>query len=306
MTSWARGVVGVAIIILSIIVLLMFWPKEETVIETSTNKEMKETKTEVTEQKPYEVIGTSVEGREIQAYRFGSGGKQVVFVGAIHGGYEWNTALLAYRLIDHLTEHPEAIPEGVSVVVIPAANPDGLAKVVGTSERFAIEDAPKFEFASEVDIESNVAQGRFNANGVDINRNFDCKWQSEALWMTHKVDAGTEAFSEPEAAALRDFFLEEKPKAVVFYHSASDGVYTSFCDKEPLPETDELLKVYTEASGYPDFGDFQQHYEITGDAGDWLSTIGIASIAVELATHEVIEWEKNWRGIEATLGLYKK
>jgi len=40
----------------------------------------------------YEVIGQSVSGRDILAYRFGAGEKEVVFVGALHGGYEWNSA----------------------------------------------------------------------------------------------------------------------------------------------------------------------------------------------------------------------
>src|SRR3990167_5672109 len=44
--------------------------------------------------KEKEVIGQSVENRDIVAYHFGSGDKEVLFLAGIHGGYEWNTVLV--------------------------------------------------------------------------------------------------------------------------------------------------------------------------------------------------------------------
>jgi hypothetical protein len=41
-------------------------------------------------------------------------------------------------------------------------------------------------------------------NDVDLNRNFDCKWQPTSTWRSTSVSAGTQPFSEPEAAAIRD------------------------------------------------------------------------------------------------------
>ncbi len=255
--------------------------------------------------KPYKVIGTSVDGREIQAYRFGTGERRIIYIGALHGGYEWNTALLSYELVDYLTANPGSIPGNISVVVIPVANPDGLAKVVGTSERFNSADAPQFDYADKVSINDPVVAGRFNANGVDINRNFDCNWQAKAIWRTNQINAGTKPFSEPESAALRDFLLAEKPVAVVFFHSASNGVYTSFCEGSPLPGTVELLAAYSKASGYARFDEYP-YYEVTGDAADWLATKGIPAITAELKTHDMIEWEKNLAGIKAMFELYSK
>jgi len=252
---------------------------------------------------PYEVIGTSVEGRKIRAFRFGGGEKTLVYVGAIHGGYEWNTALLSYELIDYLTNNGNVVPADIEVIVIPVTNPDGLYKVVGTSDKFAAEEAPQFDFASEVSIDDTVVSGRFNSRGVDLNRNFDCKWQKDALWRNYTVSAGSEPFSEPEAKALRDFLIAESPEAVVFFHSASNGIYTSICEGDVLPETKSLQTAYSEASGYPRPDSFT-YYEVTGDAADWLSTIGIPAITVELSQHDVIEWEKNRAGIEAMFHLY--
>src|SRR3989344_8041800 len=50
----------------------------------------------------YRVIGTSVQGRKIEAYTYGNGDTNLLFVGGIHGGYEWNSVLLAYQFMDYL------------------------------------------------------------------------------------------------------------------------------------------------------------------------------------------------------------
>ncbi|HSJ86953.1 MAG TPA: hypothetical protein VK909_07060, partial [Anaerolineales bacterium] len=41
------------------------------------------------------IIGFSLAGRPIEAYTFGTGGKQYLIVAGIHGGYEGNTIALA-------------------------------------------------------------------------------------------------------------------------------------------------------------------------------------------------------------------
>ncbi|MFZ2763859.1 MAG: hypothetical protein WAX80_02385, partial [Minisyncoccia bacterium] len=46
------------------------------------------------------VIGTSVEGRLIDAYTYGDGKTHLLLVGGIHGGYEWNTVIFAYKFLD--------------------------------------------------------------------------------------------------------------------------------------------------------------------------------------------------------------
>src|SRR5680860_689450 len=47
-------------------------------------------------------LGTSVEGRPLEAYTYGTGKIHLAFVGGIHGGYEWNSVLLAYQFMDYL------------------------------------------------------------------------------------------------------------------------------------------------------------------------------------------------------------
>lgn len=222
-----------------------------------------------------EVIGKSVEGRDITAYTYGNGKKRIMFVGGIHGGYEWNSVLLANKLVDYLSANPVAIPENLTILVIPVINPDGEHKT----------------------------PGRLNANKVDLNRNFDCKWKPEGMWKGNIVSAGTKPFSEPETRALRDFVLKNNPTVVVFWHSQANAVYASECEAGILPETLKIMAAYSDASGYPAIKSFDS-YEVTGDAEGWLASINIPAITVELKTHDTIEWDKNFSGIRALFEYY--
>lgn len=251
---------------------------------------------EVVQDPRIESIGNSVEGRGIDAYTFGTGDRMLMFVGGIHGGYEWNSVLLAHTFIDHFTANPELIPDDISVVIVPSANPDGLYAVLGREGRFNRDDVPD---------DTPFGTGRFNARGVDLNRNFDCKWKPESTWRGNIVSAGTEAFSEPEAAAIRDLVLKENPEAVVFWHSQANAVYASECEAGILPSTLVLMNTYADAAGYPAVDSFDA-YPVSGDAEGWLASIGIPAVTVELKTHESIEWEKNLAAMQSVLAHYAR
>lgn len=248
---------------------------------------------ETPEYSTHETIGTSVEGRAIESYTFGTGPRHIVFVGGIHGGYEWNTVLLAYQFKDYLDAHPEALAPNETVTVIPNANPDGVYSVVKKEGRFDVSDVPK----------GDVSFGRFNADKVDLNRNFDCRWAATGTWQNKQVSGGTEAFSEPEAKALRDYALREKPDAMIFWHSAAGGVYASQCRDGILPLTLDIMQTYADAAGYPSVKEFTA-YEVHGASEDWLASVGIPAITVELKTHTDVEWDENLKGSLALIRYF--
>jgi len=243
------------------------------------------------------VIGQSVDGRAIVATTFGRGDTHLLFVGGMHGGYEWNSSLLAYEMIDHLTKNPDLIPNDLTVSIIPDLNPDATFKVTGKVGPFTATDI--------TDPSVRVAEARFNTNGVDLNRNFDCKWAPTSTWKGRPVSAGSSTFSEPEAIALRDFVTSYQPKAVVFWHSKAGNVYASECENGVLPETLVLMKTYAEAANYGQVPVFDA-YPITGDAEGWLASLGIPAVTVELETADSIEWNRNVAGVEALLAHYSK
>lgn len=234
------------------------------------------------------VIGYSREGRPIEAFRFGTGPRPVIFVGGIHGGYEWNTIVLAYEAIRYFDAHPEAVPANVTLHIIPAANPDGQVRVTRREGVFG-----------PGDVISDTVPGRFNSRGVDLNRNWDCQWQETAVWRDQVVSGGAAPFSEPETVALRDYFVQLDPALVLFWHSAANGVFASGCPDTHTPSL-ALAQIYGQAAGYPVYERFTS-YEITGDAGDWLSSKGVPSISVELRNHESIDWPQNLAGMLALM-----
>src|SRR5581483_3509542 len=89
-------------------------------------------------------LGVSEAGRPITAVKIGDGPRKFVLVGDTHGGPEANTFHLATELIDYFRAHSDEVPSTVRLYIIPTLNSDGLA-----------------------------ANTRFNARGVDLNRNMN-------------------------------------------------------------------------------------------------------------------------------------
>ena len=228
-------------------------------------------------------LGLSTGGYPIEVYQYGSGPTPVLLVGGIHGGYEWNTILLAYELIDYFSLNLAVIHPQLRIYVIPSANPDGQVRVVGHPGRFLAEE-----------VEGSTLEGRVNARQVDLNRNWDCNWSPEAVWRDQKLSAGSEPFSELETRLLRDFILELKPAAVIFWHSAYPAVFPGGCDSVHEPSR-SLAKIYADAAGYPTLDSFTS-YEVTGDSISWLGLQNISAIEVELTNHQDTDFDQNLNG----------
>lgn len=220
------------------------------------------------------MIGTSAGGHDLIAQRFGAGGRVLLLVGGIHGGWEANTVELMHALIDHFAAAPQDIPPNVGVIIVPNANPDGF-------------------------VYTGIPRGRFNDNGVDLNRNWSCDWSSNAFWRQERVSPGLQPFSEPESQALRDLILTERPAAALFYHSASNAIYAGECDGEDRGSA-ALAAVLGDATGYSYGADFGA-YPVTGTASDWADGQGIPAADVELANHDDREFERNLRGVLAVM-----
>ena len=128
-----------------------------------------------------EVIGRSVRGRPLYAYRVGQpGGVPVLVVGCTDGDEPAGIAI-----IDAL--HRLQLPAGVDLWLISTINPDGVA--AGTTG---------------------------NAHGVDLNRNFPYAWKH--LGGSGHLDSGPRPLSEPESRAVYRFLLRVKPSLALWFH----------------------------------------------------------------------------------------
>jgi zinc carboxypeptidase len=216
-------------------------------------------------------VGTSVEGRDIWAWQFGSGERVLLLVGGIHTGYEANTVALVNEMILHYESTPADVVPEIMLVLVPVLNPDGLA--VGRR-----------------------MEGRFNAHGVDLNRNWGCDWSSDAQFMSTNVDPGPRAFSEPESVALARWIRSQHPAAAIFYHSAANGVFAGNCNDDHT--SDGLAAVLGEATGYP-YGQPFTAYPVSGTESNWVDGLGIPAVDVELAGTRNTEFERNIKGVLA-------
>lgn len=128
------------------------------------------------------IIGYSVEGRPIEAYRRGTpGGTVVLVIGVIHGD-----EIAGLKIVDDLMTL--SVPEGIDLWLVPSMNPDGAAHVTHT-----------------------------NANGVDLNRNFPYQWR-KIFQLGNEEYSGPTRASEPETKAMISFMREIKPALGIWYH----------------------------------------------------------------------------------------
>ena len=287
---------GLVLVILTICATLLLTHEQAEAPTSPTPIPAEETPITSTATSSSRSIGDSVEGRPIMSYTFGNGSTTILFIGGIHGGYEWNSTVLAYEFLEELATETFTIPPEFTLIVIPTLNPDGLYAVVGTTSRFTAADVPDNDA-------HQTGTGRFNANGVDLNRNFGCKWQPKSTWRNKTVSAGTQAFSEPEAEALQRLVAATSPKAAIFWHSQANTVYASECEAGVLPLTRTLMKAYATAASYQSVESFTA-YPVTGDAEGWLASLGIPALTVELKSRTDSEWLQNKKGIEAILEVF--
>lgn len=138
------------------------------------------------------VIGTSVKGRPIHAYRKGnpSATTKVLVLGSMHGD-EKAGVTTARHLIAHVPVSTTA-----DVWIIPTANPDG-----------------------------HAAGTRTNARKVDLNRNFPYRWKR--INVGRPTYSGRSAASEPETRALIAFLREVRPRYVASIHQPFAGIGTA-------------------------------------------------------------------------------
>jgi Zinc carboxypeptidase len=139
-------------------------------------------------QRQLHIIGHSIEGRPIELWSDPSGPNSTLIIGGIHGDEP--------ATIDLVREFTP--PDGDSVALLPLANPDGFSR-----------------------------RSRYNARGVDINRNAGFNWRTDSV-----EPSGDAPWSEPESRVLQELILNWRPAKIVALHWAlgeidADGVQST-------------------------------------------------------------------------------
>ena len=249
------------------------------IIENNLEKNM-----EISSDITSEAIGYSVNKKEIKCYKIGRGKFKILFVGGTHGN-EVGTVKLCSKLVNWLSSNISKY-ERFTFFIIPCLNLDGY-----------------LESCKNPDYWHGGSVGRFNANKVDLNRNFDTpNFQPQAYWAHGKkyqekseVFSGEKPFSEPETKALADLIQIEKTQLVFAFHNAGKDV---IADKD----SQKLAHIFSDASGYKFESDAEWNKVLrSGTFKEWCEIKKIAFIETEGSSRWGSDWRKHQTGISAIL-----
>lgn len=246
-------------------------------------------------------IGQTVDGNKLYDFRVGNPSAEwhLLVFGGIHAR-EYITAQLVMRqLVQLLSDQSTngsyeniAVRELLSnteIHFIPMANPDGIGisqlgleglrteAVRETVRQIAEKDGKALT-------ESYLRQWKSNANGVDLNRNFDARWESYNDHLGHaSADhyKGTAPECELESKALADLTRQFQFDATLSYHTQGEVIYWNFGQEGELKNMSLLLaNRVSELTGYRLDGNFQALD--TAGYKDWaISKLGIPSLTIE-------------------------
>lgn len=179
-----------------------------------------------------ELIGKSVEGRNIHALKLGTGEKSIVLDASLHAREHMTTNVLM-EMIDQYalsfltggsigSYNVHALLNEVSIWFVPMVNPDGVTLVQrGLSAIQNQQEVLRLNNGS-----SDFSRWKANIRGVDLNRNFDARWyglsKRNPSWEMYQ---GPQPLSEPESQGLAKFLLKYPFKSYVSFHSSGQILF---------------------------------------------------------------------------------
>ncbi len=210
-------------------------------------------------------LGTSVQGRLIEAHVLGRPTEKVIIVfGGFHGD-EPKGVIVARRLVELLESEP-AVRRVMRWVVVSVVNPDGYS-----------------------------GRKRRNANQVDINRNFPTRNWTKASRHS-RMFGGDKPASEPETRAVMTAVKRYRPARIITIHSINGG---RECNNFDGPGK-AVAAAMGRFNGYPITA--SMGYPTPGSFGTWAGVErNIPTITLELPSHKSPKqcWEDNRRALLA-------
>ncbi|NCB48121.1 MAG: hypothetical protein EOM55_00600 [Clostridia bacterium] len=197
-----------------------------------------------------EVFGKSELGSDLLSFTLGNGDDNVVLVqGGIHAR-EYITSFLCVELVKYLSNF--AI--NGKVVVVPLMNPDGL-RICLCGGNF-IKDKKKRKIIKNILKKSDKKFFKANANGVDLNVNFDCFWgqgiKNTKIMPSAENYIGKRPNSEREVKSLISLTKKVRPKVTLSFHSKGKVFYYGFFgqSKDTLKRQEEYIKIIEQENNY--------------------------------------------------------
>lgn len=179
--------------------------------------------------------------------------KPLLIVGGTHAT-EYMGILSCIAFLEYLLADSDHYTQGAlqksGVLIVPCLNPDGLT--LWQEGVFAAPDPERvYQFSG-----GDFTHWQANANGVDLNRNFDANFY-EGLKLAADCGitspgptrfGGITPFDQPETAALRRLCQVYQPRQIACLHSQGEEIYYHY--DGVLPRAELIAKVLSLISGY--------------------------------------------------------
>lgn len=243
-----------------------------------------------------EIIGKSVDGRNIYGIEVGKGNKVLYLDADVHAAEIANTLILIRFLSEIVNEYENGNTNIVSalndvkIAVIPSINPDGYEIYNFGIESLNNKNLWWYENKDKINFE-NI---KSNANGVDLNRNFPT--QNTGMYYVgkklisntslEKTTANGKYFngyvvgSEPETKAAMYFMLKHYKNVYAYINMHSQG-RVIYAGKPNLSnEFNELTKSFAnKVSTYNNYKVYGLSAEEVGEGNDGSVTDFMAELA---------------------------
>lgn len=269
-----------------------------------------------------QTIGVTADGRNIYEIIFGNpdAERTIIIQAGIHAREYMTSQLVMAQLEFYLCCGEDTVYgentlknlfESVSVHVMPMMNPDGVSisqyGMDGVSDAAIREnikawyDRDKKEGQTSASLSDYLKYWKANANGVDLNRNFDygfAEYSGAANPGAMKYK-GTSPGSEPESAALIRRTEELNPVLAVSYHASGSVIYWDYGQTGALRDTCRALVETISAVNKNEIRYAATDKQDAAGYGDWLvMTKQIPSATIEIgvgtAPLSINEFDNIW------------
>lgn len=236
-------------------------------------------------------IGESVMEKKIFCIKVGTGTKKL-FINGAHHGLEYLTAAFVVRF---LREYLERLETGAdfygydvktlfaetTIYAVPMVNPDGVDIAVNGID---ITNPYHRKLISMVGIHSFNRVWQANANGVDINHNYNAGWRVVQMRPSPSCYSGPYSESEPETKAVVQFVRDVGFDMLLAFHSQGGEIYYDFDGKETATAR-TLAEEFAGVSGYT--AAVPTGTAAFGGCKDWfIQEFGKAGFTVEIGRGE--------------------
>jgi g-D-glutamyl-meso-diaminopimelate peptidase len=258
-------------------------------------------------------LGQTLDGRELYHFVIGEeeAPKKIFINGGIHAREYMTSQLVMKQTVSFLhhmkngdtykEQSYDSLLKDCCIHVAAMVNPDGISISQSGMAGIRTEQVKtKVEGIAQLDGQSlehaYLTGWKANANGVDLNRNFDALWEEYADPAGHPSSdhyKGTAPGSEPESRALIELTQKEQFIRTISYHTQGNVIYWYFAQEGDLyQKTESFGKRISQLTGYPMDAD----YEKLDPAGykDWaISKQAIPSLTIEVGseTSPVPSWQ---------------